>query len=256
MGAAIDALGTAARVTRDTPALVFAAWLLGGAVVAVGLLASAVPLVGPAVSHVLVGPVFVVGLLGMAVAAIDGRRPIVAFADSLSANYASVVCAFAVLYAVVGALLALGSSAASIALNATDVRVIAATGLPGWTLDPGALSAASLAIGAGVLPVTVVQFVDVSIVAGGTGALSAFAASWRLFRDDPLSVLCYTLLRVSLALGIVLVPAGLAAVAALAADSALVGVVVAAGVCAIVWPAGQAYLMVYHAAYYEKRVTA
>ena len=275
MGPAIDAVRPALAVTGRNPAFLAAALLTLTVSGASSLVVGRVPVVGEVVNSVLVTPALAALLLGMASAGlVTDAASLGDGVESLRASYRSLAGAYALLVA--GVLVAVVAwtvqvTVAVVAGGGVDVpRLLAVsrrTSLAAAT-DPTAEAVDAVSIGpetAGlVLILTLltlalvlvgglaVQFFDVAVVVDGESALSSFAASWRLFREAPASVLGYSVLRMLpiVAAG-ALVAGGYSLGESMAGD--LGGVLVALPVVAVAGPLTFAFVTAYHVAYYEER---
>lgn len=215
MGLAITQYRRSASVTRENPKYVAVVSLafLAMAVVGVGL--SLVPVVGPLLNNFVLAPLFGAGLLGLAYAAVEGQFSPRAFTASVKTNWKSLLGANLLMVAAM-----LGVLLLTIVLPAvlgTFVLGFGAMGAAsggmagGMELLTGASAMFVLLVGLVAVPLTlgaalVLQFVPVSIVAGGESATSAFRTSWDVFRANPVSVLGFTALQAVTGLVVVAVP--------------------------------------------------
>lgn len=263
------AFGEGVGVVRRNPryVLVTMGAFLGS--LAAGVLLSVVPVVGQFVNTLVVTPVVVALLLGMALAGLSGEADAAAGVEHARSDYVDLAGAYAILMSVgLAALFPL-------AFVGTFVAVVL-FGPDTVQTDPAAfetlLTASSptavlslvqpelfLVVGAMSLPVlfvllVVLQFVGVAVVAGDASMTDAFRVSWRLFRSAPASVLGYTLARIGVLAASVAVP-----LAAFVATRAVAGfapaVVAAAVVAAATVSLGLAHLNAYHVAYFDRRTT-
>ena len=276
MGPAIDALKPAISVTGRNPAFLGVALLTLTVSGASSLVVGRIPVVGEIVNSVLVTPALAALLIGMAAAGLaTDAASLGDGVESLRASYRSLVGAYAVLVGAV--LLAVVAwvfevTIAVLAGGSVDVpRLLAAsrrTSLAGAT-DPSAAAVDAVSItpeaAAAVLFLTfltlalvlvgglIVQFFDVAIVVDGESALSSLAASWRLFREAPGSVVGYSVLRM-----LPIVGAGVAVAVAYSVGASMAGsiggVLIALPVVALLGPITFAFVTAYHVAYYEERV--
>ena len=275
MGPAIDSLRPALRVTGRNPAFLGAALLTliasGVASVAVGW----IPVVGEIVNSVLVTPAFSALLLGMAAAGLaTDAASLGDGVETLRASYRSLVGAYALLVAgvllvvvvwsvevavvllfegggdLVGSLPASGSTSLGAATDAGTVETSPVTITPEVAAPILVITLVALALV--LVGGLAVQFFDVAIVVDGESALASFGASWRLFREDPASVVGYSVIRM-----LPVVVTGIAVAACYVAGVSLAGLVggvlFALPVVALLGPITFAFITSYHVAYYEAR---
>ncbi|HKJ59880.1 MAG TPA: hypothetical protein VKA37_11670 [Halobacteriales archaeon] len=275
MGPAIDSLRPALRVTGRNPTFLGAALLTligsGIASVAVGW----IPVVGEIVNSVLVTPAFSALLLGMAAAGLaTDAASLGDGVETLRASYRSLVGAYALLVAGVLLVVVVWSVEVAVVLlvegSGDLLGSLPASGSTslGAATDPGTVGTSPVAItpevAAPILVITVValalalvgglavQFFDVAIVVDGESALASFGTSWRLFREDPASVVGYSLIRM---LPVVVTGVAVATgyVAGVRLAGLVGGVLFALPVVALLGPITFAFITSYHVAYYEAR---
>jgi len=199
MGTAIDACTDGLRLTARNPVYVGVTFVVGIVLLVLSLLGALIPLLGPLVVDVLVMPVLVAGLLGMADAARRGGASLGDFSSAVSAYYKRMIAAFALLY---GGAIAVGIVLVVVAvffgLFAVGLGQVAGSGAGlGPALAGMGVVMTGLFVVVGLLLLVasiVLQFVGPAIVVGEEDAFSSFRASWRLFAGAPLSVVGYTLL--------------------------------------------------------------
>jgi hypothetical protein len=258
MGPAIDAIRPGLAITRENSVYVVAA----AVAVAASLLLSVATLF---LLSILVIPAMIAFVQGMAFAGlVTGEATPEAGWESLKSNLGSLVGAF-VIRNVLGVLVWYGIPVLG-AIVLTIVLDLGRSPVP--PTDPTAATVPPATAGvAGLLVVLVVvvlfvsssllfalgfQFLDVAVVVGGESATSALRASWRVFREDPVSTVGYSLLRSAVVTG-ALVVCGLVYVAG-SAVSFEVGLALltaaALGIGAHVW----AFYSSYHVAYYDARM--
>ena len=281
MGPAIESLRPALRVTGRNPAFLGAALLtLVGSGIA-SLVVGRIPVVGDIVNSVLVTPAFSALLLGMAAAGLATDAATLGDGvESLRSSYRSLVGAYALLVAGVLLVVVVWSVEVAVVVLvegggdlAGYIARYGATASESSSLrsaaDPAAVGGAPVAVtpeaAVPILAVTLlalaivlvgglaVQFFDVAIVVGGESALASFGTSWRLFREDPASVVGYSVIRM-----LPVVVTGVAVAAGYVAGVSLAGIVggvlFALPVVALLGPITFAFITSYHVAYYERRV--
>ena len=276
MGPAIRALRPAVAVSRENP-IYLAVALVTLAVSGLGsLLARHVPVVGELLNSVLVTPALAALMIGMAAAGLASDAASIGDGvESLRSSYRSLVGAYVVLFGAVvlvivawllevGLVVALGGGIDLGALFTASSRTSlgAATDSAALGVEPAPMSPATaglvllftlLALAIALVGGIVVQFFDVAIVVDGASALSSFGDSWRLFRESPVSVLGYSVLRmvpVATAGGVVAGAYVLGGSVAGSLGAALLALLVAA----VVGPVTFAFITAYHVAYYDVRL--
>lgn len=266
MGHAIDALGDGLGNVVGNPTLVAISYAVSAAaaalslvVGAVGIVLSFVPLVGPLIAQLLFAattkPLLIAGVLGPAGRGFAGG---VEFGDALEAereHFVGLACGFSLyelLRMAVSMLFGLGLLVlvvfGSVGVAALDDPVAAPLGL-GLLFVGGYLGFVTIALAL----VVAFQFVDAAIVFDGASVVDAFAESWRLVREAPLSVLGYSTLRVVLG-GLVVLPGWVVAVGLGRVSDLFLWVGFAAVL--LLSPLAFAAVMSFHAAYYGHRVRA
>ena len=276
MGPAIDALRPAVAVSRDNPIYLAVALVTLAASGLGSLLAGYVPVVGELLNSVLVTPALAALMIGMAAAGLaTDAASLGDGVESLRSSYRSLVGAYAVLVGAVvlvivawlvevGLVVVLGGGLDLGALVAASSRssVAAATDPAAVGVEPAPMSPGTaglvllftiLALAIALVGGLVVQFFDVAIVVDGASALSSFGDSWRLFRESPVSVLGYSVLRmlpVVTAGGVVAGAYVLGGSMAGSLGAALLALVVAA----VVGPVTFAFITAYHVADYDVRM--
>lgn len=270
MGHAVTAFRDGLGITARNPAylgVAVAAFVVAGLVslllnVTLGL----VPLVGQLLASLLNGvvvtPIIAAGVLGMAYAtSVDQGSP-KAFVEAIKRRGKSMIGAYAILNLAFITLMVGGSLL--VAVIAVFVLGFGTSMMQ--SANPQALSSlvggtGLVVLGLGLLVGLVVlfaglvlQFVGVAVVVGGETATSAFRAAWRVFRNNPLSVLGYSALRAVPAL-VVGVVAAVAFAVGQQAVGTMVGILLAAAAAVLVGAFAYAFLNAYHVVYY-RRVTA
>lgn len=265
MGAAIDAIEPGLAVVRDNGTFVALATVLGAVVGLLSLALYIVPLVGPFVSGIVLVPALLATVHGMAFAGhVAGDASPRAGLQSLKSNFLSLAAAYllrnvlgavVLLGIVIGAavvgtfVLGFGMSAASAANPGAVASPLATTGVGGLAL---AFVVGVLLVSFWVLFVLGFQFLDVAVVVGGESATDALRASWAVFREDPLSVVGYTLLRAAVVGGGIAVCGAVYRVGLFAGVDAAVALLTAALLLA--GPFAWAFYSAYHVAYYDARM--
>lgn len=265
MGAALDGLSDTGRVAVDHPVVLVAAVLTGVLAPVVSFVLGLIPLLGGLAYFVFVQPVFVGGLLNMAVDAAEGDVSADSYVEGATENYATLAGVYAIL---VGVTLALTVVAAVLAVVFGLAGALGGSGTAGPGADAGgaALGGALGAVGVVVLVSLVValvvavlvQFVEAAVVVGDAGAGGAYSDSWAVLRDNPVSVLGYTLVRLLLygvaqAVPLLLLFGTLGLLGADSGADALVGTAALVAL-ALLGVLGYVGVTVYHALYY-RRVT-
>lgn len=270
MGAAVAAFGDGLGVVRRNPRYVLVTMGAFLASLAAGLLLSVVPVVGQFVNTLVVAPVVVALLLGMALAGLSGEADAAAGVEHAKSDYVNLAGAYALLLsfgmatlfplAFVGTFVAVllfgpdtvqtDPAAFETLLTASSPTAVLSLVRPELFLVVGALSLPVLFV-----LLVVMQFVGVAVVAGDASMTDAFRVSWQLFRSAPASVLGYTLARIGVLAASVAIPAG-AFLAARSLAGFVPGVLAAAVVAAVTVPLGLAHLNAYHVAYFERRTSA
>lgn len=230
MGHAIDALTDVPVFVRHNPVIPGMAWV--AAIVSAGL-GAALAFVpgGRIVNALLVTPFFVAGMLALVWAGRDGSAEVGDFLAGVREHYVTLVAAYAISAALyVGLLfeamavmvaaatvavagLALGSGAGSPAPGTGTTApgsggAIGGAGAPELFASFGIAIFVGLAILIGVAFVlaAILGLVDVAVVVGEESVLSAIGLAWVLFREEPLSVVGYTLLRGIIGIVLLVVP--------------------------------------------------
>ena len=257
MGPAIDALRPAIAVGRRNPAFlaVSVATLVGAGVVR--LVVDRMPVVGDLTDSLFGTPAVAALLLGMAAAGLATNAATVSDGvGTLRSSYRSLLGAYAVL--VVGVLVVVLSGAVAVAAvlflgvvvePAGGLRAAGSTAIPA----SGPVVAVSVvALAVALVGGLALQFFDVAVVVDDESALSAFAVSWRLYAEDPLGVVGYSVLRLVpvVAAGLV-VGTGYELGRAVAAGTG--GLLLAVAAAVLVSPPAFAFVTAYHVAYYEAR---
>ena len=214
--------GRRTPVTIENPLYVAVTFAVGIAGFVLGGLLSLLPLVGPVLSSVVVAPALAATLLGMAVAARGGQASIDDARAALSSCYLHLAGAYLIVQVAVLVF-------AVVTVASTFVLGVGVLSLADPGTNPSAATGWTIAL--------LLLFLDVAVVVGGESTTAAFAASWALCRDEPLSVLGYTVLRTAFGGLILVVPLALA------------GLLFA-------FSMGGAYLRASHAAYFEARTAA
>lgn len=263
MGATIESLGTAYTITRENLLFVAVAALVGFAGTFVVLIVGLIPFVGSFLSNLVVVPALLTFLLGMAFAGlVTGEASPGAGIDSLKANFLSLAGAYGLMY--VGAIVtgvALGIVLVVFVFAGTIGGVASAMASPdaalGYELITGGVSivfvllfllllVAFFAVG------IVIQFLDAAVVVGGESATSSYRAAWETVKDDPVSVLGYTSVRVGVIVAVVLLDVALYAVGSTV--DARTGLALVGLEAVLVGPFVGAFLLSYHVAYYDARM--
>jgi len=187
---AVSALKAAVSTVRDNPILVGVAFVVG----LLQFVLQLIPLLG-SLATVFLRPFVVAGVLGMANRAFDEGTALGDFTESGTSNYASLLGAFLLL---VG-----GTFVASFLL--TGLLVVFGVVSMGAGLHGNGGLAAGLGLSVALVLVAVlvvvlvagmvVQFINVAIVVGGASATGSFKQSYLVFRENPTSVVGYTLLQ-------------------------------------------------------------
>lgn len=256
-----DAYREGLAVTRSSPRYVAWTVLLSAVGTGLGFALERVPYgLGTLLNTVVVTPLLVAVLLGLAVAGLGGHVSTDAGVESAREHYAALVGVFVILVLV--ALLAMVAVAFAAALVALfllgyrpDPAAAAGSREAAASVDPSLLLAIALVgVPAFLGLFTLLQFVDVAVVVGGDGPLSAYVSSLRLCWEAPLSVLAYTAVR----LGTFAVAGVLPAAVWLAgggAGGALVSRGIAVGLGVLLLSLAYAVLNAYHVAYYRRMMT-
>lgn len=236
MGHAIDALTDVPVFVRHNPVIPGMAWV--AAIVSAGL-GAALAFVpgGRIVNALLVTPFFVAGMLALVWAGRDGSAEVGDFLAGVREHYVTLVAAYAISAALYVGLLveamAVMFAAATVAI--AGVALGSGTGSPAPGTDPTApgtgggigsgmgtapelLASFGIALVVGLAILVGVAFVlaailglvDVAVVVGEESVLSAIGLAWVLFREEPLSVVGYTLLRGIIGFVLVVIPLGAA----------------------------------------------
>jgi len=265
MGAVLEGLSDTGRIVVDHPVVLVAAVLTGVLAPVVSFVLGLIPLLGGLAYFVFVQPVFVGGLLNMAVDAAEGDVSADSYVEGVTGNYGSLAGVYAIL---VGITLALTVVAGVLAVVFGLAGAIGGSGTAGPAADPGVAALGGAIGGVGVVVLVslvvalavavVVQFVEAAVVVGDAGAGGAYSDSLAVLRDNPLSVMGYTLVRLVLYALAQAVPLFLlfGAVGLLGADSGADAVLGTATLVALalLGVLGYVGLTVYHALYY-RRVT-
>lgn len=192
----VEPLTDAVDTVREYPKLI-------GLVLAVSIVTSIlgfIPLIGP-FANMLIAPFCLAGLYGAFNLAFDGKSPDVGdFISYGEENFAPLLGA----YLLLGFIMVLVMMAFSFAIG------VAALGASSGEAGASGMGAAmSLMVLVGMLGMFVamlfLQFIDVAIVIGDFSAVDSFKESWRVFRENPISVLGYTTIRTLLMGGGILV---------------------------------------------------
>jgi hypothetical protein len=254
MSTVVEAYREGVALTRDSPRYLLWTVVLAAAGYAVGVGLEVLPYgVGTLVNYVVVTPLLVAVLLGLAVAGLGGSVTADAGVESAREHYPTLVGVFAVLVTLALVLMfAAALVAALLAIFVFGYRPApGATGTP-TTVDPALLTALSVvAVPAYLLAFALVQFVDVAVVVDGAGVLGAYRRTLGLCARAPGSVAAYTVVRLGTFAvgGAVALGAGRLA-GALAGPTAARGATVAAGVLAL--STAYAVLNAYHVVYYRR----
>lgn len=263
MGIAITALSDAYRLVQHNPVVLWLGWVATVAIGVANLVLGFIPLVGNLLS-LLLGPVFLAGMLALIYSGRDGTASPSEFLEGVKSHYLSLL----------GSSFLLGLLLTVIGVGGF---VAMAFFMPMGSSVNGGLGAGA-ATAAILLPVAVIgisvvvlgmlfQFFDVAIVVDGESAISAFNRSIAVFTTAPLSALGYTVLRGVLGGLFFFVPLALIATMAssllsvAAMGSAGGDILGAAGITVIgglaLWllvllPLGQVVLLTYHVAFYNR----
>lgn len=254
MGAVLDAYREGVAITRSNPRYV--AWTVALSAVGAGLSVAFERLpygLGTLLNTVVVTPLLVAVLLGLAVAGLGGHVSAEDGVESAREHYGALVGVFVGLVAIaLVAVLVVAFAAALVALfllgYRPDPAAAAGSREAAASADPSLLLAiAVVGVPAFLLLFALLQFVDVAVVMGGDGPLAAYRASLALCWRAPASVVGYTALR----LGTFAVAGALPAAMWLAGDgSATRAAAVGVGVLAL--SLAYALLNAYHVAYYRR----
>lgn len=199
MSHVVSTFKSAVRTAVDVPS--HAILLIGVSFVALiaSLVLAIIPLVGPLVSSFFLTPLVVAGVVGSANAARQGRSPVDGLKNAITESGASIIGAFGLLYIgmtalwmVVAVVLAIGmflfGFGATVATPPTDPGMGA-----GMSVFGIVAALVFLVVFVVTLALTVVfQFIAPSAVLAGTGAVESLKSSYRLCRQNIVSVLGFS----------------------------------------------------------------
>lgn len=259
MGAAIDALKDTFGVVQRNPIILLIAAVAQFAMAVGGAIVSIIPIVGPIVSAVVITPTILGGYYYAADRA--HQENAVGFDDftqGMSENWKSLAGAYALLVTLAIAFMFIITMIAMLmgvsALSAADPG----SGAPTAALGGSMMLLFPITIVGFFLIGMVVQFVDVAVVVGDQNATGAFSKAWELFREDPLSVFGYSILRTALPMAVFIIPMsfmGIGGGLAAGGGASEMGAVfiVAVLLMLLLYPVIFSLMMTYHAVYFRYR---
>lgn len=257
MGAALAALRDTFGVVKRNPIVLLLAFVTQIGMVIGGAVLGIIPLIGPLISSILVTPTLLGGYYFAADRAHQtGDTGFDAFTQGMSENWKSLAGAYALVmvlgmgfvFVVAIAAMLMGASV----LSAADPSA----GASAAALSGSMMFVFPILMLVFILAAMVIQFIDVAIVVGDENATSTYGKAWSLFRDDPLSVFGYTILRVAVPIVLVAIPAFLMGVTGGMAGNggASSALMLLFGIMFLVlYPVVFAITMTYHVVYFRYR---